>query len=482
MRDDHILRALRDHIDPDRLAACLARLRAALPDPARPSSATVLVAYGGGKDSAYTTAFVRALQLALRGEAGATFRLRLATNRHAGMPQAVQANIDRTYRALGIPDDPDCEALLIDGELVRPFDASLPQHPAVVRRNRTDILMNGHRTGADGRPTFCNACNLSVATSFGLAAAHGTGVDVIVTGDSPAEQRAYLAWIRGLGRRLGALPDGGGGGFGGVLDTVDGIGRTYFADLYGADDPEAHRGERPPPPAHLRFFSIYDHTAYAAGAHWELLTGFLGFAFDDLAFSFTESDCANPALMAHLRGLKHERVFGRDYAEGIGTYVDFATGLMRRKEIPEDLIRLVADRYRGPAGIARMRAAMDAYASGTFGLAERQLVCMAWAPFAAAGRDLDAYLAAERVPVDPGEARGVLTGGDDPVAAAVLEEYSGLPPRLLRVLYGSDRYEPAAARPDGIVATILEGDPHTAEITTRHTPDGPAVTETISGR
>jgi hypothetical protein len=32
----------------------------------------------------------------------------------------------------------------------------------------------------------------------------------------------------------------------------------------------------------------------------------------DPAFSFTESDCANPTLMAHLRGLKCERLYGRD--------------------------------------------------------------------------------------------------------------------------------------------------------------------------
>jgi hypothetical protein len=70
----------------------------------------------------------------------------------------------------------------------------------------------------------------------------------------------------------------------------------------------------------------------------EMLTGFLGFRFDDLAFSFTESDCGNPALMAHLRGLKAERLFRRSYDEGMAEYIAFALDLMRRKDFPPQLV------------------------------------------------------------------------------------------------------------------------------------------------
>ncbi|REK85757.1 hypothetical protein DY245_36305 [Streptomyces inhibens] len=57
---------------------CAARLYDALPDKEQLVSNVVLVAYGGGKDSSYTLAFVRTMQLILSQEHGATFRMRVA--------------------------------------------------------------------------------------------------------------------------------------------------------------------------------------------------------------------------------------------------------------------------------------------------------------------------------------------------------------------------------------------------------------------
>jgi hypothetical protein len=466
--------------------ACLPRLLAELPR--QPLAAnTVMVAFGGGKDSAYTTAFVRAIHLELYREHGESFRLRILTNRHAGMPLAVMENVGRTFAALGIEDDPDCEALLVDGDVVRPFRVHEPRPPELVERNRLDILMSGHRTMADGRPTFCNACNLSVANSFGIGASHGGGADVIVTGDSPEEQRAYLAWIRGLARQLGVEPQRG-LGFKGLLSTLDGIGQVYFGDIHGDGGEAGAAGRRVASdvPAQLRFFSIYDDTAYESGDHWDLLTGFLGFAFDRLAFSFTESDCANPALMAHLRGLKAERLFERGYEEGLAEYVEFALGLMRTKEIPEELVEMVAERYRGPEAPARMRAAMEDYALDTFGLSDEQLVCMVYSPFVGNGERLDAFLEREHPELGArvDEARAALTGEDaDPELIAALERLSGLTLGQLRVLY--ERPSPpkrGMTSGSGIVGAILESDPHKAVIATRHRRGGPVVEELISGR
>src|SRR5204862_96889 len=83
-----------------------------LPNRSDLTSNLVMVAYGGGKDSSYTLAFVRMIQLILLRIFGGTFRLRSVTNRHVGMPQAVLENIHRVYEALRLFDDPDCELLL----------------------------------------------------------------------------------------------------------------------------------------------------------------------------------------------------------------------------------------------------------------------------------------------------------------------------------------------------------------------------------
>lgn len=479
---------------------CVARLQAAMPH-ARLDRNLVLVAYGGGKDSSYTLAFVRAMQLILDRVYGSTFRMRVATNRHAGMPRAVLENVDREYAALRLTDDPSCELLLIDGDEVSRFDVDSPQREHIVRRNRVDILMTGHRTFADGRPTFCNACNLSVANSFGLAAAYGEGADLIITGDSEQEQRQYSLWVGRLAHRIAptAAKATSGSGLGRILTQLDNIAQSYFGDIHGSDAAEAiaERRVTTTVPDRLRFFSIYSDTGYAVGDHMELLTGFLGFRFDDIAFSFTESDCGNPALMAHLRALKCERVFQRTYAEGMTEYVDFAIDLMRKKDIPAELIEKMRTRYDGPGAVDGMRLAADAYALDTFGLTEEQLVCMAYSPFAGAGEGLAEFLRREhpglsfrvedihtllRVPTD--ESSTVDSG-----LIADLTRVSGLELPRLRVLYRGSVRRPgggpdAGATPSdaGVIETVLLGDPHKAIIRTRHTRTGPHTLEQISGR
>jgi hypothetical protein len=457
----------------------------------RQGPGVVMVAYGGGKDSAYTLAFVRAVQLEIFDAHGDTFRLRVVTNRHAGMPRAVMENIHRTYRALRIAEDDACEALLVDGEEIHPFDVDRPRPQALLSRNRVDVLMAAHRTFADGRPTFCNACNLSVANAFGLASSHGGGVDVIVTGDSPQEQRAYAAWIRRLARQLDVTTKPGEDkSLRSLLRTIEGIGRVYFKDIHGTEQPDRgapHASTREIPQG-LRFFSIYDDTDYASGDHWDLLTGFLGFRFDTLAFSFTESDCANPGLMAHLRGLRSERVFGRSYAEGLEEYVQFALSLMRAKEFPPRLVEMMSSRYSGPAAASSMRAAMDAYAWDTFGLTEEQLVCMVYSPFAAQAQELERFLEREHPALEGRleEIHEALRDGQAAVAENLAEELtrlSGLTFEQLRILYfGSLRSPTGALRDSGVITAILKDDPHKALITTRHSAEGPQIEELISGR
>jgi hypothetical protein len=471
---------------------CAVRLYAELRDRENLESNTVLIAYGGGKDSSYMLAFVRLVQLVIHRIYGRTFRMRVATNRHAGMPRAVMENIDRVYRALGLYGDPDCELLVIDGDLVSPFDVELPQSPDVVRRNRTDILMTGHRTAGDARPTFCNACNLSMVNSFGIAAGHGAGVDLIVTGDSRREQRDYYLWITRLARRFGLQPPPElRTGFPGFLRSLNQIAQAYFTDIHGreAAGTVAEHAVTDDVPAGLQFFSIYDDTGYASGDHWELLTGTLGFVFDDLAFSFTESDCGNPGLMAHLRALKTEHCFGRPYAEGLDEYVEFAVSLMRQKEFPPQLIELASGRYEGAAAARRMRAAMQAYAEDAYGLTEEHLVTMVHAPFAGKAANLETYLRAEQ-PDLLGSAeriRSLLAGEIDEPAdrelAARLEHISGLTIAQLRVLYASSLRTPSAA-PDGgeLIDAILDGDPHKKIIYTRHEAAGDLVPELLSGR
>ncbi|WP_282082593.1 PqqD family protein [Streptomyces tendae] len=482
------LRAALPDGDLSRVVRSATRLRAALGDDADLAGCTVMVAYGGGKDSSYAVAFVRAMQLVLDRIYGSTFRVRVVTSRHAGMPRSVMENIDRVYRALELRDDPRCELLVIDGDEVSAFDVDLPLPQAVVERGRADILMSGHRSAGDGRPTFCNACNLNMVHAFAIGASHDGGVDVIVTGDSPDEQYSYYAWVTRLAHSLKVLPKSSTQRrFGRFLEMFDGISGAYFADVHGEGSPlAAPRAAGGRVREGLRFFSIYEETNYESGAHWEFLTQHMGFVFDDIAFSFSESDCGNPGLMAHLRGLKGEYRYGTSYAEALGEYVEFAVGIMKKKDFPEQLVEAMRRRYAGQEGVRRMRAAMDAYALAAHRLTGEQLVCMIFSPFVDRGANLSGYLSA----VEPGLAVKVpvihallagteLDDGDDSLRQS-LERLSGLTLEQLRQLYGASAMN--SAGDSSLLSTILAGDPHKKVIKTRRQSDGALVEELISGR
>jgi hypothetical protein len=467
---------------------CATTLYEALPHKDELGKNIVLVAYGGGKDSAYAVAFVRAVHLALAERHGQTFRLRIATMRHGGMPYQVMLNIDRTYQALGLYDDPNAELLLIEGDQVRPFERDRPMPYRLLEFNRIDMLMSGHRSYGDGRATFCNACNLNVANSFGVVARYGDGVDLIITGDSPREQRDYALWIRKLARDAGQKPADARKGFKGTLETLNTLANAYFQEIHGTGNVARiqERGVTADVPVGLKFFSIYDYTSYASGAHWQLLTEFLGFVFDEIAFNFTESDCANPALMAHLRGLRTERAYQRSYAEGIAQYVDFALDLMERKHFPRHLIDQMRERYRTSAGIESMRKLATQYAEDAFGLTTTHLVCMVYSPFAGRAVNLHDFLAREHPKLLPVEdrIRKLLAGAEDGELAAQLERISGLSITDLRVLHDGPLWAPSTdiSAQAPVFQQVMTTDPHQKLITVKRNREGDEILDRVAGR
>jgi hypothetical protein len=468
---------------------CAIRLRQELPHQDDLRKNIVLVAYGGGKDSSYTIAFVRAVQLIMFRDHGTTFRIRTVTTRHAGMPRAVVENIDRAYRALGMFDDPDCEMLLVHGTEVSEFRVDAPLPRSVAERERVDILMTGHRTFAEARPTFCNSCNLRMVNSFALAACRGEGVNLIITGDSLEEQRAYAFWVKRLCRQFGSGRAGQGsgrargGGFKGFMGAVADLSDVYYRDIHESLPPGCVVNTNTP--EKLRFFSIYEDATYSAQNHWDLLTRFLNFSFDELAFSFTESDCGNPTLMAHIRGLKCERRYGREYVEGLQEYVSFAVALMRQKEFPQVLIDEMISRYDGPEAVWRQRALANRFAWDAYRITQAQFVCMVYSPFADGLAGLDDFLAREHSYLwkrrEDIRALVANSAALNPDLARDLEWISGLTVPQIRVLSERPLLRGAGDRRT-LLDAVLDGDPHKAFIKTRHSPSGPLIAELVSGR
>ena len=447
----------------------------------------VMVAYGGGKDSTYVVAFVRAVQLSLQLSHGRTFTMRVANMRHAGVPTAVMENIDRVYRTLDLLGDKRAELLTVDHTQVRPFRVDLRLPDSLRAINRLDVLMNGHRAAGDGRPTFCNSCNFAVADFYGRVAWWDGGVDAVMTGDSRREQLLYSVWIMRLAAACGLdVAEARRTGFQGVLTALRGIGETYFRELFGEDstaelaEREIAAGTRTSQP---EFISIYDLVSYHVHGHWDLIVDFLGFQFDDLAFSFTESDCANPTLMAHLRGLRAQYVTRRSYEEGITEYLHLAESLMRKKEMPENLIQLALARYDSPEKIAQRRRIAADYALDAFDLTEAALVAMVVSPFTNEGERLRVFLdrCHPEMAGRADELHAVLRGeSEDPDLVAWLEEVSGLALAHVRTLYRSSLVD--FEHQESMIARVRAGDPHKARVQTVDPRSGERTADLISGR
>ena len=448
----------------------------------------VLVAFSGGKDSAYTLALMRAAQLSIAGRSPSTFKLRVANMRHAGMTSAVMDNIHRCYSALFLHDDPRVELLVVDHQYVQTFEHDLPFSTAGREQNRSDMLLGGHLTAGDARTTFCNACYLSMAEFLGRAASWGEGVQAVVNGDSLKEQKQYATWIMRLvqdnEQRIKGLQTF---GFGNALSTVDSIGRLYYRELYGEASMPADFILRSPkyltrhtPPQYL---SVADLIGFKTEEHWALLTDFLGFRFDDLAFSFSESDCANPLLMAHMRGLMAEFVQGRAYADGIAEYLELAAGMMRRKRMPRRLIQQAVAAYDDAEKLEARRALAAGYAQEAFGLCETQLVCLLFAPFVDQGAQLEAFLRRchPGMLVAQTELHNALSGQSAPDQVVQwLVDVSGLSLQGLQNLYARPRVN--FSDDSSIIARIRASDPDQGWVTTVNQGTGEAVVERISGR
>ncbi len=449
---------------------------------------TVLVAFSGGKDSAYTIAFLRAAQLSIAGRSPTSFSLRIATMRHAGMTSAVMDNIHRCYSALFLHDDPRVELLVVDHQYVQRFEHDLPFSTAGREQNRSDMLLSGHLTAGDGRTTFCNSCYLGMAEFLGRAACWGKGVDVVLSGDSLKEQKHYATWIMRLAQRTGQpVVDWRKQNFNTALETIENVGRAYYRELHGEDSQPADLMARPlgyPNKAIVpKFLSVADLIGCRAEEHWALLTGFLGFRFDDLSFSFSESDCANPMLMAHMRGLKAEFVQGREYSEGIAEYLQLAKTLMRRKQMPQRLVDQALAAYDDAQKLEERRALATSYAQEAFGMNEAQLVCLLFAPFVDGGAELDSFLRRchPGMLVALADLHKALSGQAAPEQVVQwLIDISGLSIKGLQNLYGKPRVDFNDER--SIIARVRASDPDKRQIMTVDPETGHTISEVISGR
>lgn len=447
----------------------------------------VLVAFSGGNDSAYTLAFLRAAQLSIACRSPQSFNLRIANMRHAGMTSAVMDNIHRCYSALFLHDDPRVELLVVDHQYVQHFEHDLPFSNAGRELNRSDLLLSGHLTGGDGQ-MFCNSAYLGMAEFLGRAACWNDGVDAVLNAESLKEQQHYATWVTRLAQRTGQPDvDWKRQTFNSVLKTTDNISRAYYKELYGDDFQTPGFMARPLGYPHKVIMpaalSVTDLIDCRVADHWSMLTEFMGFRYDDLAFSFSESDGSNPLLMAHIRGLQAEFLHGREYAQGIVEYLALTRTLMRRKHMPRRLIEQAMEAYEGEENLAARRELATSYAQDAYGMSEAQLVCLLFAPFVDAGAGLERFLRRchPGMLVALADLHKALSRRAAPEQVVQwLVDVSGLHIKGLQSLY--DKQRPEVCVPVSVNGPVLANDPQATSIRSQDADSGEYVSDMTAER
>lgn len=453
---------------------------------------TILVAYGGGKDSSFMLTYIRYLQLKALTLQKSTFNIRVIINRHSHMSNTVIKNIHNVLSILGLYEDKKVEVLLVDDEDITVLNADLkiincliPKE--IVNRDRIDMLMAGHLTQGEGRRIYCDACNAYMQKGEALAITKDNSVDIIITGDSLKELVYYKNWINKLYKFTTSKNDKiKHQNFIDYMYKTNIIAQEYFKYIhcqkckYKMQSLNKYK---------VKLFSLYKYISYNMSVHRKIIDKFLKFKFDinDFAFCFTESDCSMPVLMAYLRGLKAEKLYSRTYFKGVQEYVEqLALPLMRQKKIPNDLIKKQQNFYSSFKNVNKFRIKITDYYEKILDLNENNFIAMIYSPFTSNCKNLELYINREILDLkdDIEKIKLIISQPDlkiteiDSKNIKILEKVTGLTLQEMQYLYT----KPLFCYETNIINKLHQNDPYKAIINTKHSPMGSIIKEEISGR
>ncbi|WP_085726321.1 hypothetical protein [Pseudomonas sp. R37(2017)] len=400
----------------------------------------VLAIQTGARDNCYTLALLRAAQLTIATRSPVTFQLRIASLRLNGANGAAVENMHRTNSALFVYDDPRVEMLMVDDREVLPFNHLTPISEAGRESSRLNLLMIGHRREWRGGFDLWDDGYLATGEFYGQIARWEGGVDALLIGDTPRQQKQFIDGLKRAASKAGLAPSHAGeAGFTGLFALLDELGSDCYHAFY-ADYGQAQwrPQERFETCRRTACIDIHDLLVSNLEERWALLTEFLGFQPDELSAQISDNEFVSPSISAHVRGLHASFVLGRDYAAGVAQYLQHALVMMRRKRLPERLCEQAMEVFGNPATLNEQRARAAAEAQRDLGLSEAQLVCLLYSPFINKGAELERFLRQ----CHPGmlvampELHRAMQG--HPVAEQIMQwmvDVSGLPVALIGQLY-----------------------------------------------
>jgi hypothetical protein len=343
----------------------------------------VMAIQTGSRDSCYILALLRAAQLTIASRSPATFQLRIAALHLNGLSPAILENMHRTHSALFVYDDPRVEVLMVDDREILPFCHLTPVSEAGRDSNRLNLLMIGHRRVWDDPLDLWDDGYLATGEFYGQVARWQGGVDALVSGDTPRQQKQFIEGLKRAAAKAGIVLSGSGAdGYEGLFTLLDELGSDCyraFYDEYGQS--QWRQGDEFEVCRRTACLDINDILVSNLEERWPLLTEFLGCQADELDAQLRDSPYVSLTISAHLHGLQAHSVKRRSYADGVAEYLQRALVMMRRKRLPERLCEQAMAAFGNPVLLAEQRGRSAAEALQSLGLTETQMVCLLFAPF-----------------------------------------------------------------------------------------------------
>lgn len=370
-------------------------------------------------------ALLRAAQLTLAARNQPTFFIRAAVGSQALLDDARNANVQRACNALFLHDDPRVELLALDDETLQPYEY---RHASVNQRRlnlRTEMLSVAHQLDTLAPAVLQQHGYWAMARIYQRLLGYRAPADAIVLDQPLLQRRRFVAWALRERRRAGGAR----------------VSRYHWHSSDCLQPLEAGvagvagvpRGQRIDQPGGVRLLGVQDLLGEPLASD-EALWQFLGCQPVLALFDPRETRYPQLALLAHLCGLRSQRLQGGRFEQGLDAFREAVA-----RSVPGSAGLLHPPSAALPRNAAEQ---MQARLATWYGMDSAQVSCAVYAPFNDRGTRLEAFLAAchPGMQVTAPYLHQGLRGSKVPAQVVQwLESVSGLPLATLQRLYQRPR-------------------------------------------
>lgn len=422
----------------------------------------VMVVHEGGKECAYTLAFLRAAQLSIAGRSSHTFKLRIAILRQPRMTANVMARIQTQCSELFIYEDSRVELLLVDEKGATRLQKQTPFESSSSAMNRTQFLMSGHLTQGDVRATFFYSDLLARAKLYRQASKWGDRVDALIDRRPPSHLGQYVTWIERVARQQGHAEHGSlREGFDSAVKLCSKLDDDYkqLLRLSSTATSELSVGVN----NDIRVINVFDCLCHETDVLHSQVLMFVEGPWNIKELDIEEPQAAVVLLAAHMQGLRGAYQYGVEYCIGVNAYLRRASMENQcNNRFKGQLIKQLGATFNTPKRIGKLRAAATQYLSELHGVSDEQLGCFICSPFVNMAEGLEPFLQKcypEKLR-DIDGLRQLLKGSGTLFKGDVnwLESVSGLPLASLQALYHMEKID--LRQGNSLIANLSAHDPN----------------------